>query len=390
MTVLVFEHCFRVGGHRLSYASLVAKAISSHPVTVAVPAVLRGLPEVEQYFSDSRIEFYEAEQPESPYRSASLALRCLNQMIAETSPTHVLIPTADGMATLAGASPLAPSIRHRSVPIHIGLMIGRRPNQELSAAKRVINGAKWRLLRRGPWASVTLMDPRAWSELPDEQSVLLGPDPVPELGTLPRERARQLLGLDPDARWLVSAGNQDSRKGVPELIRGFCHFVRNPSDRLLIIGRCNVEVLRALRESEGKPAYRQIEVRDQFVSEQEFVQAIAAADVVAALYRNTMRPSGVVSRCIAWGIPILGRDSGWLRWAVSAFDAGWTTNPNDVNAFGDSLLHALNASSDFVLSPAAQSFAAFNTASNYQALWDALVEDRQVPRPSPELVSAFG
>ena len=390
MTVLVFEHCFRVGGHRLSYASLVASAVSSQEVTVAVPTVLRDRPEVQRYFPDSHIVFYEAPQPESPSQSASSAIRCLNQMIAEISPAHIFIPTADGMATLAGATPFAPRIEHRGLPIHIGLMIGRRPSQELSWAKQVVNGAKWRLLRRGPWAGVTLMDPRAWREVPRERAVLLGPDPVPGLGTLQREQARQSLGLEPDARWIVSAGNQDSRKGVPELIRGFCNSPRDPSDRLLIIGTCSDEVLRALRESERGPGYGQIVVRDRFVSEQEFVQAIVAANVVAALYRNTMRPSGVVSRCIAWGIPILGRDSGWLRWAVNAFDAGWITNPDDEHALGSSLAEALNACDEFTPSAAAELFATFNSASNYQALWRSFVDEGPVPRPSPELVRAFG
>ncbi|MEO1525424.1 MAG: glycosyltransferase [Planctomycetota bacterium] len=309
-------------------------------------------------------------------------------MIAEHSPDQVVIPTADGMATMAGA-PFLASIENRRTPIHVGLMIGRRPSSELTRSRRLFNEVKWRSIRRAPFRHVVLMDPRAWSELEAADELLLGPDPVPALGERHREEARRQLGLDPNSKWVVSAGNQDERKGVPELIKGFCHIDRPPSHRLLLIGKCSAAVQSVLSDVSSHPNFDQIEVRDQFVSEEEFVSSIVAADVVAALYRNTMRPSGIVSRCITWGIPVLARDAGWLRWAVNTFQAGWRTQPNDLDALSSALENALKSSDRFQVSAAAKAFGEFNSESNYQALWRGLVEGTDVPRPSAELLEAI-
>ena len=382
MKVLLFEHCFRVGGHRLSYASQVAQSVAAYDVQVALPSVLKTEPILRDYFSSDSLLFYDAELPRSSLQNARNGVRCLNELLQKVTPDHVLIPTADGLATLAGMSPFS-SIRRTNAQIHIGLMIGRRPQAALSKSKQLINTLKWFSIRRGPWARILLMDPRSWLELAPDDRVLLGPDPVPEVERLSKQKARESLGLEENARWIVSPGNQDSRKGVPELIMAFCAAQLSTFDRLLLIGRLSDEVRETLSLLENHPNRSRIDVRDEFVDEAAFVNALTAADVVAALYRNTMRPSGVVSRCISWGIPVLARDAGWLRWAINSFQAGHLVDADSADALAQGIVTALKQSDKFSQSNSARSFADFNTESNYRRTWHGLIDPAtNIPKPT--------
>jgi hypothetical protein len=236
------------------------------------------------------------------------------------------------------------------------------------------------------------MDPRAYAEVRDEHfatagRVLLAPEPVPSSEFNSKQQARQALGIEVPGRLIVSPGNQDVRKGSDVLLQAFCQAELRADDQLLIMGRCSKAVAELLAGLEGRPRRGQIIVRDQFVSDSEFCAAVMAADLVATPYRNTLRPSGVISRCIAWGVPCWGPPQGWPGWAIRRFRAGFALDLSSPGTIADSLGRALSESTRFQRSVQAAKFADFNTAENYQRLWRHLVDpiDSQ-PLPRPEFL----
>lgn len=386
MRVLIFEHALKVSGHRLGYAAQVATALSDHDVVVALPEVLRGEPVLEEYFHHEQRHHYPAPNPESFWQYARQSLEWLGRLIKQLQPDHVLIPTADGVATLAGFKYLLGLSKLGRVPIDICLMTGRRPASNLSRWEQWKIGLKWWVLQRGPWAHILLMDPQTWSEIPRQDRILLAPDPVPPSLGLSQAEARKALQLPTEGRLIVSAGNQDRRKGVDRLLAGFCKSGLPATDRLLLVGRFSEAVREQLATLVHEPAYPQIICRDQYLGETEFSQALLAADLVATPYRDTLRPSGVVSRSIAWGRPILAPDAGWLSWALREIKAGYVLDVTDADTIGRSMVTALETVAYFTPGAKAQRFADFNSQANYQTLWKNLIEAPERLPPSPDFL----
>lgn len=120
-------------------------------------------------------------------------------------------------------------------------------------------------------------------------------------------------------------------------------------------------------------------VRDSFVSDDELQQAVVASNLVAVPYRDVERPSGIVSRSVAWNRPVIGTDRGWIKWFIDQYEAGYTTDPDDTPKFSQDLRLALTESEHFRPSSLAEKFQAFNSEQSYRSVWRALTktEDRK-------------
>lgn len=385
MKILIFENAFQLTGHRIPYASLVSKAFGLDDVIVAVPHALSGESSLLEYFQAEQLKFYDAEKSASHLGQAWESSRCLFRLIRELRPDRVLVPTADGMAVIGWISKWFFGCGLRHPPIDIALMIGRRPEAGLGLRAKTMNKLKWRAIQLGPWRKLMLMDPRSYSELDSNERVLLAPDPVPARLAGDKDQSRRRLGIDPGGRLIVSAGNQNTRKGVDDLINAFCNAKIDPQDKLLLIGNFSNEIRVLIESIKSTSRWRQVICRDQFVSDFEFSQSILAADLVATPYRNTQRPSGVISRCIAWGVPFWGSNTGWPRWAIDQFEAGYPVHRSTPESTARSLSEALHKCGRFMPSERAKAFAVFNTAENYQSAWQQLVQSESVVKTlSPE------
>ncbi|MCO8123449.1 glycosyltransferase [Stieleria sp. TO1_6] len=369
MKILVFESATRLTGHRIPYASLVARAFETDEVIVALPQVLSNEPSLAEYFCSGQLKFYETNIRRSFFAQAWESSRCLFQLIQELCPDRVLVPTADGMAVMGWAAKRYFRCGRDCPSLDIALMVGRRPEVGMGLREKVLNRLKWWSILCGPWQRLMLMDPRSFCELGLNQRVILSPDPVPALQAYDKTEARRQLGIECDGRLVVSAGNQNARKGVGELINAFCDAEIGDQDRLLLIGSFSKEIRLLIAGMRDSFRGRQLICRDQFVSDVEFSQAIVAADLVAAPYRDTERPSGVISRCIAWGVPFWGSESGWPGWAMRQFDAGYPVRRSTPESIACSLAAALDQCKQFTQCDRARLFAEFNSAENYQSVW---------------------
>ena len=154
--------------------------------------------------------------------------------------------------------------------------------------KRIQSKFVWWLTMRGPWKRVQLIDPRAWFNCANRERFGLCPDPVPQQKFFDRAEARRSLGLPEDGRLIVSVGGQNKRKGSDYLLRSFARIVSEEKEYLVFIGRIDEtigQLIEELKRENSQFANRLI-VRNEFVSEDEFQQAIIASDIVAAAYRS--------------------------------------------------------------------------------------------------------
>jgi len=178
-------------------------------------------------------------------------------------------------------------------------------------------------------------------------------------------------------RRTVSCGNQNEVKGIDLLINAFAAANRTKQDHLVLTGPASKKVKAAVDRYNHSTAGNRIILIDRFVSETEFQCSLLAADIVAVPYRKANRPSGIICRCLAWGIPIVGTDHGWPKWACERVGGGWITNIHDTEQFGSTLMTSLDQSPDFIQSPSAAAFAQFNTLKNYQDFWCFGFESRR-------------
>ncbi|TWU37650.1 D-inositol-3-phosphate glycosyltransferase [Novipirellula aureliae] len=373
MRVLVFEHSFKVGGHRLPYASKTASAFEGSDVLVALPSQLSGDESICRYFKHENVHFYEANPTSGALSNAIEAGRCLVRLVKRVRPDLVVIPTADGLATMLGMMNLLKlNGCLRQINIDACLMKPQIGRPTTSMLRNWTNQLKWWITTKGPWQRLLLIDPLAWSAVKNSKAsrIFLCPDPVPTQFVFDKTEARLALGLPSAGRMIVSVGGQDRRKGTDLLLRAFEVARFADQDRLVLIGKISDEIRPQIQViQQNSVLANRLIIIDRYISEDEFQQAIIASDLVAMPYRSTDRPSGIACRCLAWGRPVIATNSGWLKWVVDDLGAGFAADPLESKEFANMLEHALDQCDRFSLTTKGQSFVEYNSEQNYAKVW---------------------
>ena len=379
MKVLVFENCRKPTGHRVPYARWIADAVASLglQVVVAFPDAIQSSGPVETYFGDCDPEistcFFKAEVAGTSFQQLTSLVDELSSVVDSVDPDYCLIPTGDSVAVSIGTKRLFRGRRQRlsQLPIDILLMRGEFVHKHVSIAKQVVKFAKWKLSCSYTWNRIGALDPLVWFSRKQCQPRLeLCPDPVPRRPGIEKIEGRKQLGIPLQGELIVSCGNQNQIKGVDLLVCAFDRLTDNTDRFLVLVGPMSQEVRDSIDSNEISDRTRkQIIILDRFVTEEEFQSALLAADIVAVPYRETDRPSGIISRCVAWGIPIIASDHGWPLWACEQFDAGLACDTRCETAFAKGIETLLDTKEDFQQSDSAKLFAEFNTVENFQNFW---------------------
>lgn len=376
MNGLVFETCDSLTGHRLPYASATCEAIQSvASVTVALNPTIKDAGQLSQFFPDSsRIRYFADHKPVGTLRTQYFYLSQLGRVCEECQPEYVAIPTADGFSALSFLSTTLLGYRFRShAPrIDICLMQGKAVRQETSTSKYFLDCIKLYSTFQGPWNRILLIDPLAYLPFRHRRKFELCPDPVPRHPGITKAIAKRNLGLPDDSRIVMSLGNQDHRKGTDLALRAFLGASTGRHDYLVMLGKFSKSMLEVVNQSiTGHPKRSKVIIKDQYVDEAEFQNALVAANLIICPYRSAYRPSGIICRAIAWGIPLLTTNRGWPNWAVSTFASGLSSDCHDTDAFSDSITRCLDHTTGNELSPEAKAFRDFNSLDNYKSTWKA-------------------
>lgn len=384
MKVLIFDTCFSVNGHRIPYAGLVSEAFADCDVVVALPTQIEGEPVLEEYFSDRvNFQFFESEPQAKPLATIRESWRCLVQQIERCRPDVVAVPTGDGMAFWGGIKNLIGQSGTGGIPIDISLMRGHFRSPSDSWVNKTVSNLKWWVVTKGPWRKILLIDPRSFEELsnPALRNVVLCPDPAPPQTFSSRQESRKALGIPEKGRMIVSVGNQELRKGTDLLLQAFERATLAPDDFLVLMGKFDSPTRQLATEMlQGGSKKDRLIIRDSFVSDDELQQAVVASNLVAVPYRDVERPSGIVSRSIAWNRPLIGTDRGWIKWFIERYQAGYLTPSENLSQFSKDLESALMDCEGFEPTDLANEFRSFNTKSCYLSVWNPIANLKLQPK----------
>lgn len=200
-----------------------------------------------------------------------------------------------------------------------------------SVGQRMRRLATRRALARGILRKVYFLDESILASyrrnIPGARSQMVPcPDPIETDHTIPREEFRARFGIRSDARVLGVFGMIDARKGVDLLIRAFERYGPQSHECLLLMGKHTPAVLDHIRTCRAAPNIVSV---DRFVTDDEMISGIHAADAVAAVYPRHLSSASIVIRAAAAGKPVLGGNFGWIGRVVGRHGLGRVCDPLD-------------------------------------------------------------
>lgn len=135
-----------------------------------------------------------------------------------------------------------------------------------------------------------------------------------------RAAIRERLGLPADRNLVGILGGVNARKNVPLVLQAVT--AAGPDVDLLLAGAVSDDVAQFLAALTPQQRQRVI-VRDEFLSNEELDQHVAATDVVAIAQNNG--PSGIMGKAVAAGVPVLTAGSKVRARECAALHAGLHT-----------------------------------------------------------------
>lgn len=397
MHVVIFEPCPR--GHRFTYVKRVVNALAPLPVRITL-ATSPGASQCETFPEQlapiaSRFEIVERYPEADPAGKIGFGWNTaasLARAASDLKPDHIIAPSCDGVLEMLGVQ-------------RVSLQAPALARTELEA---MVMGASWAYLERSTLRRFAKR--RAWAALVGASSVrtlhvidpllmrsfraltpgiaartVLSPDPVEAVPTVSKAEARKRLGINESGRLISCVGRLDERKGVDILIRAFLAAKLREDDRLLLVGTHMPEI-NALLQGEASDLVRagRIISRDGYVSDEQMVLSIAAADLVGVTYRRHLGSASILIRAAAQGRPILSSDLGWPGETCRRFALGTACTVRDLPMVTRCLKDALDSSPDFQPHPAASRFVRFHSVENAHAFWSQRVRQRlNLPDPTP-------
>jgi len=369
---LVFEP--NHGGHRLTYAGALARALVAFGVAceLVLDGAARGTAEfhaqVEPLGSDVRIHEIPPVRAAGVYGSGGGRLARLLDAARLLRPDYLFVPYADGLTQLLAFVPGAARYLASQVGASEALMMrGPSPLQSLPrrwAARRVI--------AHPPWSTLHHSDARLVFEIgTNERLVGVMPEPIAAAEVRDARQAREALGWPPDHRFVLVAGYLDERKCVGEIVAAFSSaFAGRAGISLVLAGRmapairAEVEPLLARLDRDGQLVWL-----DRYVSDRELTLALHAADLVCTVYRAHEGPASIANRAVVAGRYVLAGPGAWFDWTIRRLGLGMTCPSLDPADLRAALREAIERAAGFVPGEVSRRFARFNSLENFEATW---------------------
>jgi glycosyltransferase involved in cell wall biosynthesis len=166
---------------------------------------------------------------------------------------------------------------------------------------------------------------------------------IEHFGQVDRQRARQKIGIDPEAKVILYVGRFDPRKGIETLVRAVARSEvrRHENIRLIIAGGSRPG------EADGKERDRIEGIVDELglndcttfpgrLDQAELPFYYAAADV--CVVPSHYEPFGLVTiEAMASGTPVVGSDVGGLQFTIVSEETGLLVPPKDEAAFANAI-----------------------------------------------------
>jgi glycosyltransferase involved in cell wall biosynthesis len=386
---MVFEPLY--GGHRHSWtAHVLASALDiADPITLVTSERARNSDDfrfhIDPILTDrvrirtESLECFPARGMVGGLRFAMRQWNYLKRAIAQDTPDHVLIPTVGGIFYLAGLLPGA--IRRMRVPIEVAIHRGVYPYTKPARVGGLPTILRRRAIRKNPFFRIHSNDLFMYNWLNEHvPAIAHKTHPVPEPVEKPLHasaaEAKRFFGIAPDQKVIGSVGVQDQRKGVDLLVRAFERAHLNGSTRLFLAGQQSDAVRRVVAEIRSRVPGSSILEIDRFLTEEEFINALLAMDVVAVSHHKHIGVSTVLIKAAALERPIVACDYGWIGFVTQTFSLGQSCDVEDPDQFALRIRETLNSSEAYRLGEMARRFVAPNTVESFRACWTDGIRSR--------------
>jgi glycosyltransferase involved in cell wall biosynthesis len=387
-------------GHFLHSARLIAEAAIARGIVteISVRAGAPATPDFKLHMGPIMTKLAAVNTFELPAGGTLTALsaasgRACIEIAAQRGAEHILVPAADGVAPMLALRSWG-GLR-RTLPKGAELEVGLIRPRFAHAGHRGARRAKMALVRwaisRAPIGALRIADFPAYERMKGmawarRQRLLAVPEPCEPTRPFSREEARAFLGLPTEGRLVVAPGEISSRKCPLELATAFSGAAE-PDDCLLFAGPCVDGLHERLRERfRAEMEAGRIMVIDRLLTDEELDAAIAAADVVAAVYSGHPGPSGIVDRAMMMDRPVLAHNYGWSEYMVRRFNLGWTADPHNAEAYGAAVRAALARAGDYRPPSSAGWLKSFFGMENFKRHWMMRIRER-MGLPPEELVT---
>lgn len=203
-------------------------------------------------------------------------------------------------------------------------------------------------------------------------------DPFPDMSAEDPQRARQRLGLDRHARYLLVYGAISERKGIRELVQALAR--KGDSPTLLIAGEQDDDTHAFLLAHVPQLAHEPM-IFNQFVPEDMERDLFSACDAVWLGYKRHYGMSGVLVQAYRFGKPVVATADGLIGWFCRDGRLGVRVDdlsPEAIARALDALARRWNGNDDTVPpEPGPESLLARNTLDQFTRTFQQAVASVQ-------------
>lgn len=317
------------------------------------------------------------------------SLRSILDGLKTIKPDHFYIPFGNPLAHALGVpNPISNYLRKEQIESEIVLLFGKYAYAHTDMASRAKQELALRLLANGPWSRIHHIVPHAIDVMHSHRSRLpqishLLADPVDPPIAMSRSQARELLGLDPEAKYVSLIGLIDQRKGVGDLLAA-AQLLEGSRTKFLLAGKNSPEARELLVGNYRSLVQSgRVVVRDEHLSQSEMWAACIASDIVTTPYPKHRYSASILIRAAAVGVPVLANRIGWMEDVTHRYGLGWTCRTQDPASFASKIQDILDRSEAYVPSEASRGFVEFHTLANFQRQITSRISHRMAVVSTP-------
>ena len=397
MRALIFEPQF--AGHNLVYVRHIAQALLGLGVDVHLLTSRQAI-ESEEYakhlggiakdFSVSASDLFSNSSKGSSVRvngpgGLFASMRSLLGELKTNRPDHFYLPFGNPLAHALGIpNPVSRSLRQQGIESEIVLLLGKYAYTHTDLGSKAKEQLALQLLANGPWARIHHIVPHALEVMHRHSARLRGiahllADPVDPAPSMTKLQAKDMLGLEPSAKYISLIGLIDQRKGVHDLLAASRELGQHcdPRVKILLAGKNSQEARDLLGADYGDliTSHRVI-VLDRHLSQTELWAACIASDVVTTPYPKHQYSASILIRAASVGVPVLANAIGWMQDVTDRFGLGWVCDTRNSIEFAQKIRDITDGTQTHHFSDRSRAFVEFHSLSNFQSQITARIAQR--------------
>lgn len=373
MKAIVYET--GITGHVLHFTGLICESLSKvcDEVYLCLPRSAATSVEFETHIAPHLGQNLHLDD-NLPDRLARNSTRvdCLLEKIRYHSPDYLYIPSGDGIVQYLALRRFQNSLPRSLPPIEALLLNGKVAYGTGGMLRRTLNKLSARLCLHAPIRRLFHLDPFAAASLNrlNLRDVEVMPEPVESHFVIPIHDARQKIGITTYRKIVGIAGTLNQRKGVDLFLNAARVLANDQRIGFLFAGTPDDFILNEIEKLRKTLKPDRLFLYNQYLTNEDLMHCICAMDLVATPHRDLERSSGIVTRAITAGVPVLGHDfNGWLASMVERYCIGSLCDTLNPQTFANAIAKSLFVEENPPREMRAHSIRKFHSVRNFQAHW---------------------